>query len=410
MPEPLAGVILVDDGAGAFGPLCDLRPVYGLRTGVWTNGERLVAAAGAPLVGHRVPSPLAAIVRESTGLPTNELPAGDTFLLVNGRARSLPRPGLGEAAILPSGDVVAAHLTRQAAESYLHDGELPRGVHTSVTDTALLTHPWHILDGLADGIAADVRALCEDAERLGYLVLPESHPARMGTHPVLVHRTATIAPYVVFDASAGPIHVGERSVVRPFAVLCGPCSIGTGSTVGDRALIKPNTTCGPQCRLGGEIGGTSIVGYSNKTHDGHLGDSVVGEWVNLGAGTDNSNLLNTYGEVPVRLEPEGPRQRSGRIFLGAIIGDHVKAAIGTRIMTGTVIGTGAMIASTSPPPSIVRRFAWLTDEGERRYALPKFIEVMTAVFARRGLTPGRAAIARIAELHGQLHTQMEEGS
>ena len=152
-------------------------------------------------------------------------------------------------------------------------------------------------------------------------------------------------------------------------------------------------------RLGGEIGGTSIVGYSNKAHDGHLGDSIVGEWVNLGAGTDNSNLLNTYSEVPVRLEPDGPRERTGRIFFGSVIGDHVKCAIGTRLMTGTVLGTGAMVARSTPPPSTVRRFAWLTDDGERSYQIGKFVEVARTVMARRSLVPGPAYLERLGSLH-----------
>lgn len=404
------GVVMVDDGRGAFGPLRDLRPVFGLRTGVHTNAERLAIAAGRPLVASRVPERLAALHRAASGLPTNELPDGERFAVVNGRLRTLAglppfAPGAHDQLLVTdAGELVVGVLGRTAAALYAATGELPSGVRMQVVKAEMLAAPWHLLDGLATAITEDVGHLASNADVEGYELLPATHPGVMrGTqaHPVLVHRTATVAPYVVFDASAGPIHVGPKATIRPFAVLCGPCSIGSGSTVAERSLIKANTTCGPQCRLGGEIGGTSIVGYSNKTHDGHLGDSVIGEWVNLGAGTDNSNLLNTYGEVPVRLEPDGPRQRSGRIFLGSIIGDHVKAAIGTRIMTGTVIGTGAMIASSVPPPSTVERFAWLTDDGARRYALPKFLEVMRAVMQRRSLVPSAAYVAAVEALHAQ---------
>ena len=100
---------------------------------------------------------------------------------------------------------------------------------------------------------------------------------------------------------------------------------------------------------------------------GHLGDSLVGEWVNFGAGSVNSNLLNTYGDVAMRLEPDGSTERTGRQFMGCVVGDHVKFAIGTRIMTGTTIGTGSMIASSTPPPSCTPRFTWLTDAGARTY-------------------------------------------
>ena len=99
---------------------------------------------------------------------------------------------------------------------------------------------------------------------------------------------------------------------------------------------------------------------------------MIGSWVNLGD-TVTSNLLNTHGEISVRLEPDAARNRTGRMFLGSLIGDHVNA-IGTRLVTGTVLGTGSMIATTSPPPTTVERFAWHTDDGQRRYKIDKFID------------------------------------
>ena len=182
-------------------------------------------------------------------------------------------------------------------------------------------------------------------------------------------------------------------------MICGPCSVGAGATVLDRALIRPNTVIGPRCKVGGEVGSTIFQGYANKAHDGYLGDSWVGKWANLGAGTVGSNLLNTYGEVTMRTEVDGPRHRTGLRFLGAIIGDHVKTAISTRIMTGSVLGTGAMVATSAPPPDTVRRFAWLTDDGERSYRLGKFLEVMNAVMARRDRIPSRAYAAAVEALH-----------
>jgi UDP-N-acetylglucosamine diphosphorylase/glucosamine-1-phosphate N-acetyltransferase len=194
--------------------------------------------------------------------------------------------------------------------------------------------------------------------------------------------------------------VGPKVAVRPFATLVGPCCILEGSIVAERAVIKANTSIGPGCRVGGEVGGTIFQAFSNKAHDGHLGDSIVGEWVNLGAGTDNSNLLNTYGEVTVRLEAALPRERTGRMFCGSFLADHAKLAIGTRLMTGTSIGTGAMVAASAAPDTTVDRFAWVTDDGSRRYRLAKFLEVARTVMARRGVTPGPAYLARLAALHG----------
>ncbi|MDZ4830789.1 MAG: putative sugar nucleotidyl transferase [Phycisphaerae bacterium] len=399
MPNAVPGLVLLDDGQGEFGPLCDLAPVFALRTGAITTRERIERALGLA-VAAKVPASLEALVLETTGL-ASVLPQGDSFIVVNGRlAEASEALGLEPNDVVTSGGVVvAARLSRADVERFLASGELPRGTRSRPSSASLLVYPWDILNALGANITSDIAAMVPRAAALEYAMLPDPHASRMGTHPVLLHRTANVAPQVVFDASAGPVVVGPKCLIRPMSVVCGPCSIGEGSTISDRSLIKPNVTCGMQCRLGGEVGGTSIAGRSNKTHDGHLGDSVLGEWVNLGAGTDNSNLLNTYGEVPVRLESDGPRVRSGRIFFGAVIGDHVKCAIGTRIMTGSVLGTGAMIATSKPPPTTLRRFGWLTDEGERRYTLSKFIEVAKTVMARRGVTPGPAYLARLAALH-----------
>jgi UDP-N-acetylglucosamine diphosphorylase/glucosamine-1-phosphate N-acetyltransferase len=192
-------------------------------------------------------------------------------------------------------------------------------------------------------------------------------------------------------------------VVRPFSVLVGPCAVLDGSSVAERSLIKASTVIGPHCRAGGEIGGTIFQGYSNKSHDGHLGDSFVGEWVNIGAGTDNSNLLNTYGEVIVRLEQDGGLVRTGRQFWGSILSDHVKLAIGTRLMTGTTVGTGAMIASSKSPSTLVSRFAWVTDatDGAKHFRIEKFLETARAMMSRRGKSPSPAVEARLRKLFEQ---------
>ena len=123
--------------------------------------------------------------------------------------------------------------------------------------------------------------------------------------------------------------------------------------------------------------------------------------MNIGAGTDNSNLLNTYAEVVMRLAHDGPLHRTGLVFMGCILGDHVKLAIGTRVMTGTTIGTGSMVASSTPPPSFTPRFSWLTDAEPKRYQWRKFAAVAETVMARREITPGPTYLASLASLHAE---------
>ena len=221
----------------------------------------------------------------------------------------------------------------------------------------------------------------------------------IGDHPIRIASTAVLDPLVVLDAREGPIVVGPEVRIGAHSVLTGPCAILEGTRITAHAALKANTIIGPGCRVGGEVGGTVFQGYSNKTHDGHIGDAWVGEWVNLGASTVNSNLLNPYGDGAVRIEPDEPRVRSGRRFLGCILGDHVKTAIGTMITTGSVVGTGAMIASSASPPSSLARFAWVTDEGVRRYRLDKFIDTARIVMARRERELDPALEARLRDLH-----------
>lgn len=399
MSHAHARMVIFDDGRGQFGPLTDLRAAFELRTGVLTTAERLCTVFPRALCAYHVPADLEALVRARADAPVNLLPEEETLCCVNGRWAAPEKgllPGVGEAIVEEStGDVIAAVLRRADAAFLLEHGLLHERVRTTqVEGRQLYRYPWDILDAAGDVIDFDIHQ-----QRMPDGVLARDLASVCGDQPIDIAPTARIGPNVTLDAERGPILIADRAVIRPNSVLVGPCAVGYSSTVNEQSIIKANTSIGPHCKVGGEIGGTIIQGYSNKSHHGHLGDSLLGEWVNLGAGTVNSNLLNTYGGVLVRLEPDGPRQRTGRSFFGAVIADHVKTAIGTRIMTGCVLGTGAMVASSTPPASTVRRFAWVTDDGERRYRHDKFVEVMRAVMARREQEPTDAYLARILALY-----------
>jgi len=233
---------------------------------------------------------------------------------------------------------------------------------------------WSVLDALPELLASDLERADECGRRNDLTVV--------GKNSVDVNSSAMVFPNVVFDATNGAIRIEENVTIKAGAVITGPCWIGRGSTLSEQSVIKANTVIGPVCKIGGEVGGTIFHGFTNKVHGGHLGDSIVGEWVNLGAGTTNSNLLNTYGEIIVK-DLNGKRHKTRRSYVGCFIGDHVKTAICTRIMTGTIIGTGAMIASSTPVPSPTPRFAWITDSGTRTYNIDKFVTVAQAVMERR---------------------------
>jgi UDP-N-acetylglucosamine diphosphorylase/glucosamine-1-phosphate N-acetyltransferase len=387
--------ITFDDGQGTFGPLTDLRPAVHLRTGAVLTEQRQGRRLGGRAVAVWTTSELAEVVAEQADIPVNAFPAGDAHLCVNGRWSALDDlsvPDLGTALIdADSGTVIMAHLDAAAARSLCEQGELPAEVDRIDAKATMYSTPWDVLDQLE-------RALLDDIASCGVPAMAADQMHVHGTHQVLLHPDATILPGVVADTTAGPVVVHAGAVVRSNASLCGPCVIGPGSIVTDGALIKSCTSIGPHCRVGGEVGGSILQGYSNKSHEGHLGDSILGRWVNLGAGTVNSNLLNTYTEVLIRLAPDARMSRTGRIFMGSIIGDHVKTAIGTRLMTGTVLGTGCMVASSTPPSTSLPPFTWLTDSGASQYRSDKFLDVARAVMARRGMEPGPAETAALRRL------------
>lgn len=403
----MSNLVVFDDSefvaAGSFAPdlapLTDLRAVFDLRTGSATTLERLERAAPVPLVAVFVPSVLEALTAVNAHVAVNVLPQGDRFLCVNGRFsypavqfNLAPGQALVEA---DSQHVIGAHLDRDDAIQFLTTGTLPDGV-TAMTHEGqlLLRRPWEILAALPATLVLDL--LEAPFERSAK---PPAGVHVVGEAPIYIDPSATVGPGCVLDAENGPVVIGENAVIRPGCTLIGPVSIGERSIVLDRAVIKANTVIGPVCKVAGEVGGTIFQGFANKAHDGHLGDSFVGQWVNLGAGTVNSNLRNTYSPITIQQHIGAAPQHTGRRYLGTFFGDHVKTAIGTRLMTGTVLGTGSMIAASTPPPTCVAPFAWITDRGEQVYRIDEFIEVARTVMGRRDVHLSGAEELRLRELH-----------
>ncbi len=393
-------VIVFEDGHGQLAPLTGLRAAFDVRTGALTTLERVRLAFGSDAV-LVVPEPLARLTRERHRLPVNEPPTGsEPVLVLNGRAplaAELAAHLTPDAALIErtSGHLIAALVPASRVPGVLGAGGDRHGIHAVPVDGLnLMARPWHVR------LLRD-RCLAFDLQCLGApkQTTTPTGVITFGSHRLTVGPDARVCPGATFDLEGGPIVMAEHAVVRPGAVVIGPAYIGPHSTVMDRAIIRAQTAIGPHCKVGGEVGGTIFQGYSNKAHDGYLGDSWVGEWVNLGAGTNNSNLLNTYGEVKARATPGGPLESTGDRFVGAFIGDHVKTAIGTRIMTGCVIHTGAMIASTAPASGCIPPFAWLTDAPASTWRLDQFLETARAMMARRQVEPSAAYLDRVRSLH-----------
>ena len=194
----------------------------------------------------------------------------------------------------------------------------------------------------------------------------------------------------VLNAEAGPIYLGKNSEVQEGALIRGPFALCEGSTVNMGAKLRGDTTIGPFSKVGGEVSNSVIMGYSNKGHDGFLGNSVIGEWCNLGADTNTSNLKNNYAPVKLWDYTKGGFANTGLQFCGLMMGDHSKCGINTMFNTGTVIGVGANVFGDGYPRNFIPSFAWGGAAGFSTFTPPKFHETAEAVYARRGKVWGAA--------------------
>lgn len=396
----MRSAIVFDDGKGVLGPLTEFRAAFDVRTGALTTLRRLRSALNLEIAALFVPPALAEVTAERHGVPINRVPGGrEDVLIINGRC-PLPPEALAASdpgTVLVAGDdVVGGRLSCADAAAVL-SGDRPDHVRSiELADSVLLTRPWHVRTVRDHALRFDLELLAAGADRA---------PIPAGVHVIgepssaVIESEALVRPSVVIDAEDGPVTIAGGAEVRPGAVLIGPCSIGPDAVVLEGAIVRPGTVVGPFCKVAGEIAGVIFQGFANKSHTGFLGDSFVGEWVNLGAGTTGSNLLNTYGTVQATPAPGMDAESTGEMFLGAIIGDHVKCAIGTRIMTGAVLYAGSMFSCSRAVAGCVPGFRWRTDERDVLYEFDRWLGMMRVVMSRRAIEPARSYIDRARALH-----------
>ena len=189
----------------------------------------------------------------------------------------------------------------------------------------------------------------------------------------------------ILNASSGPIYIGKEAEIMEGSVVRGPFAMCEHSVLKLSTKIYGATTLGPYCKVGGEVHNSVFFGYSSKAHDGFLGNSVIGEWCNLGADTNNSNLKNNYAEVKLWNYEIEKFKKTGLQFCGLVMGDHSKCGINTMFNTGTVVGVSANIFGSGFPRNFIPSFSWGGPSGFQLYKLPKVFEVETKVFERRKL-------------------------
>jgi UDP-N-acetylglucosamine diphosphorylase/glucosamine-1-phosphate N-acetyltransferase len=403
MPTP--ALVIFDDARGRWGPLGDRRALFELRTGALTTLERIEHALGLRAESLAVPAPLEALVAQRTGRAVNT-PLRNA-LAVNGRcidltcaAQILKLPP-GAALLQPDGRLVAAHLSDAVGVSDLVAAsfDAPKSFPAArrLDRQVLVDRPWQILERLPQTLTADIDAMALPP----WLGDPRVHT--LGRYAIKVAADARVHPMVVLNAEKGPIAIDASAIIGSFCVIAGPCYIGRHTIVQPQTHVRATTSIGPECLVAGEISHSIIQGYSNKAHAGYLGNSFLGEWVNLGADTNASNLKNTYGSVRTRLDAGHDAEDTGQAKLGPIIGDFTRTAIGSRLLTGACFSTGTMIALSDFAPKFTPRFAFLTDGGDpdQRYDIEKFLASARAAMARRKCELTAAEEARLRALHAQ---------
>jgi len=378
-----------------FHPLTFSRPIWELRCGFSSLRDKLLAGLGVSQASYFVPDYMTDAYRETAEGPVNDLAGlrGDDLLVLDGRLKAdaldVPRKGSSVVGTDENGAVLYARIT--AADAARLDAADIDGFMASAlrllpnvpAKQPRWNYTWDLILANPQVLAADFAA----AGRDGIEGAVEQPTAIRGSRKdVYVAPGALVHPMVVIDAEHGPVYIDADAEIHPFTRIEGPCYIGPKSILLG-AKCREGNSIGPMCRVGGEVEESIIHGYSNKYHDGFLGHAYVGQWVNLGALTTNSDLKNDYSTVSVMLDGKHAID-TGSTKVGALIGDHTKTSIGVLFNTGSVIGAMALIMSAGKPlPKFIPSFGWFI-EGVVTKGFGKKILYGTATTAmsRRGQT------------------------
>jgi UDP-N-acetylglucosamine diphosphorylase/glucosamine-1-phosphate N-acetyltransferase len=378
----MLNIILFDsDARNNLLPLTATRPVGELRIGILTlreKWERRMKASVSYITQEylQVKYPIRFeadnLIVNSSVLPDDAICARIEALKMN------------EALLNKEGDLIAARISEHQIESLIADEEIKElsGITIENEDKLrCLTRLWHFSDYNEQELLADFTLLTQ-----GKKSNPISSTNRILGYSNVFLEEGVSMEYCTLNATKGPIYIGKNVEIMEGCILRGPISIGENSILKMGAKVYGPSTFGPGCRVGGEVARSIFYANSNKAHDGYLGDSILGEWCNLGADTNNSNLKNNYGEVKLWDYVSEKFEKTGKNFMGLVMGDHSKCAINTMFNTGTVIGVFTNVYGAGFPRNFVPDFSWGGAEGGyRTYKFAEACETATIVMARRNV-------------------------
>lgn len=359
-----------------------------LRVGVFTIREKWERSLAVSNTCRLEPEYLKGVFRKGT------LAEGESCLWIN--SRFLPSQDLIQAineledgqGLVHEDDLIAARTDYPSSKDFFRDNNYPESGLEKVefSGAQSLNNIWDLVELNAQQIEADIKR--SNIEHISNSGLGVEAVVQNSDH-IYIGQNVNIEPGCIFIAKDGPIIIEDGATIEAGSILRGPVAVCKGATVKMAARIYGGTTIGPVCKVGGEVSGSIFHSYSNKAHDGFCGNSIFGQWVNLGANTVTSNLKNDYKEIQViDWDTKSPID-TGRQFLGTIMGDHSKTAINTMLNTGTVCGVSSNVFVDDLSPKVIESFTWLGPQGPALYRFDKALEVMKAMMKRREveLTP-----------------------
>ena len=400
--------IFEDDKYEDLYPMTLTRPTCELKCGHTLLWEKIARAFPGVDIAFSVRDYIAPTFKRRTGgRAVNDLEglAADDTLFINGRwlfdtqtRLDLEGPeevGLcgGQIAYVRAKRGTISEIISRGVGAFLEDGKAKLSQKT--VEAVLIDYPWDLIMGNPGAIEEDFKALNKSG--IHGVVHPMAVILGDETN-IYVSERAEIQPFVVLDATHGPILIDEGVTVFPNSRVEGPTCVGRDTQIVETNL-REGCAIGPVCRVGGEVEESIIHGYSNKYHAGFLGHSYVGEWVNLGALTTNSDLKNDYSEVDLYIR--GKLTKSGTNKLGSFIGDHTKTSIGALLSTGTVIGVMSnLLTAGEPMPKGIPSFVWyFRGKFSRGVGFKKTVETAATVMGRREIEQTQEDVDLLQVVH-----------
>jgi UDP-N-acetylglucosamine diphosphorylase/glucosamine-1-phosphate N-acetyltransferase len=313
--------------------------------------------------------------------------SGDNYvinsrLLPNRKIVSLIEGLENNDALLIGDTFIAARLDSGQFEKLISENDIDElngsVISLNDLDTVLLERPYQLFQLNGAEIQKDFQLLTKNKTSLA---IPDSVHVS-SPHNLFIEEGADLK-HCIINADNGPVYIGQNASIMEGSIIRGPFAACENSVVKMAAKIYENTTLGPYTKVGGELNNVVFQGYANKSHDGFLGNAVIGEWCNLGADTNNSNLKNNYSEVKLWHYGKQSFAKTGLQFCGLIMGDHSKCGINTMFNTGTVVGVSANIFGSGYPRNFIPSFAWGGRDGFQTNSISKALEVADIVMKRR---------------------------